>query len=71
MSQQTLELHHAALAHLQKLSQLRQQRGECPENGILVLQLIVQFAAAAEPFASVKALAEIRTAAGEPVEHRE
>jgi hypothetical protein len=70
MPQQTLELHDAALARFQKFSQFRQQRGECPEKGILVLQLIVQFAAAAKPFASMKALVEIRTAAGEPVEHR-
>jgi hypothetical protein len=71
MSQQTFELHDAALARLQKPSQLRQQRGECPENRVLMFQLIVQLAAAAEPLTGVKALAEIRTAAGEPIEHRE
>ena len=38
---------------------------------VVILQLVGQFAAAAEPLASVKALAEIRAAAGQPVEHRE
>jgi hypothetical protein len=71
ISQQALEPHDTALTRFEKLSQLRQQGLERCENGVVIFQLIVELAAAAETLTDMKAVAQIRAATREAIECRE
>jgi hypothetical protein len=66
--QHTLELHHAALACLQELPELRQQRREDRQDRCTVLQLVGQLAAAPEALSDLEIRAKIRAPPREPVE---